>query len=143
MFKGDSPQCQQADVVCLRAKDLTSFAWQVSDALCYLASHQFVHKDIAARNVLITRALTAKLGDYGLCHSLDPLSALHESPQGKVPLKWTAIEAIKSGTFSEKSDVYVFFQKSNETIYVFTCLVGHMELCSLKCIRELVCRTLL
>lgn len=94
--------------MCLRSKDLTSFAWQVSDALCYLASHQFVHKDIAARNVFVTRALTAKLGDFGLCHSLDSLSALHETPQGKVPMKWTALESLKNNTFSEKSDVWSY-----------------------------------
>lgn len=92
----------------MRGKDLTSFAWQVSDALCYLSSKQFVHKDIAARNVFITKALIAKLGDFGLCHSLDSLSSLHTAPQGKFPVKWTALEALQNGTFSEKSDVWSY-----------------------------------
>lgn len=105
MFKSEETHCENPDVVCLRGKDLTSFAWQISDALCYLSSHKFVHRDVAARNVLITRAFTAKLGDFGLCHSLDSHNGLHTTPQGKVPIKWTALEAIQKGVFSEKSDV--------------------------------------
>ncbi|KAI6213637.1 hypothetical protein M3Y94_00173500 [Aphelenchoides besseyi] len=102
------PQCEQPEIVCLRAKDLTLLAWQISDALCYLAAHTFVHRDVAARNVFITQAITAKLGDFGLCHSVDPLNALHDTPHGKIPIKWTAIEGLKEHVFSEKSDVWSF-----------------------------------
>ncbi|KAI6186672.1 Protein kinase domain-containing protein [Aphelenchoides besseyi] len=102
------PQCEQPEIVCLRAKDLTLLAWQISDALCYLAAHSLVHKDVAARNVFITQAITAKLGDFGLCHSVDPLSAFHDTPYGKIPIKWTAIEGLKEHLFSEKSDVWSF-----------------------------------
>jgi serine/threonine protein kinase len=104
----DRNQCEQKDILCLRGKDLTSFAWQVSDALCYLSSHQIVHRDIAARNIFITRSMTVKLGDFGLCHSLDPQNPLHQTPHGKVPLKWTSIEAIRDGIFSEASDVWSY-----------------------------------
>ncbi|KAI6241981.1 Protein tyrosine kinase [Aphelenchoides fujianensis] len=59
-LQGERPHCESSEVVCLRGKDLTLFSWQISDAMCYLAAHTFVHRDIAARNVFITRALTAK-----------------------------------------------------------------------------------
>jgi proto-oncogene tyrosine-protein kinase ROS len=37
----------------------------VAAGLTYLAQHKFVHRDIAARNVLLDAAFCAKLGDFG------------------------------------------------------------------------------
>ncbi|KAH7684606.1 Protein F09A5.2, partial [Aphelenchoides avenae] len=41
-------------------KQLLSFAWQIADGLAYLVSKRLVHRDIAARNVLLTADFTAK-----------------------------------------------------------------------------------
>lgn len=51
-----------------------------------------VHRDLAARNVLIAENCVAKVSDFGLareeCYNLDV---------GKLPIKWTAPEALKGG----------------------------------------------
>jgi len=40
---------------------------QVSDALKYVENHNIIHRDIAARNVLVSAdGMTVKLGDFGM-----------------------------------------------------------------------------
>ena len=34
----------------------------------YLESQNIVHKDVAARNVLLTKQMIAKIADFGLAH---------------------------------------------------------------------------
>lgn len=58
----------------------------------YLEIKKVVHRDLAARNVLISESCIAKVADFGLareeCYNLDV---------GKLPIKWTAPEALKGG----------------------------------------------
>lgn len=58
----------------------------------YLECKKVVHRDLAARNVLISEHCVAKVSDFGLareeCYNLDV---------GKLPIKWTAPEALKEG----------------------------------------------
>uniref|UniRef100_A0A915EGW5 Protein kinase domain-containing protein n=1 Tax=Ditylenchus dipsaci TaxID=166011 RepID=A0A915EGW5_9BILA len=85
---------------------LISFSWQISDAMVYLSSQNHIHRDIAARNVLITGNMVAKLGDFGLCrHSVEQL---YTTQGGKMPIKWMALEALKVAEFSSKTDVWAF-----------------------------------
>lgn len=57
----------------------------------YLEAKKVVHRDLAARNVLISEDCVAKVSDFGLareeCYNLDV---------GKLPIKWTAPEALKN-----------------------------------------------
>ncbi|CAJ0595773.1 unnamed protein product [Cylicocyclus nassatus] len=92
--------------MCLRIKDLVSIAWQASDGLTYLASKNFIHRDVAARNVLLTRQLIAKISDFGLGRYAD--SALYTARGGRLPFKSMALEALKFYEFSEKTDVWAF-----------------------------------
>lgn len=58
----------------------------------YLECKKVVHRDLAARNVLISETCVAKVSDFGLareeCFNLDV---------GKLPIKWTAPEALRGG----------------------------------------------
>ena len=45
---------------------LVLFSYQLSTALSYLESKKFVHRDIAARNVLVSSYDSVKLADFGL-----------------------------------------------------------------------------
>uniref|UniRef100_A0AC35G6W0 Protein kinase domain-containing protein n=1 Tax=Panagrolaimus sp. PS1159 TaxID=55785 RepID=A0AC35G6W0_9BILA len=95
----------QADF-CLSIKDLLSFSWQISDGLVYLSSKNFIHRDIACRNVLITKRMVAKISDFGLCRYSQ--EALYTTKVGKLPIKWMAIEALKLAEFTSKSDVWSY-----------------------------------
>ncbi|KAB1257893.1 Focal adhesion kinase 1 [Camelus dromedarius] len=50
---------------------LILYAYQLSTALAYLESKRFVHRDIAARNVLVSSHDCVKLGDFGLSRYME------------------------------------------------------------------------
>lgn len=45
---------------------LLTYSYQLSTAISYLESKRFVHRDIAARNVLVAEHKCVKLADFGL-----------------------------------------------------------------------------
>lgn len=70
----------------------------------YLSAKGYMHRNLAARNILLNSDLVAKIADFGLCrHSKDEqYSSLRDV---KLPIKWTAAEALSEAHFSTKSDV--------------------------------------
>ncbi|KAJ8029236.1 Tyrosine-protein kinase CSK [Holothuria leucospilota] len=79
------------------------FALDVVHGMVYLESKQLVHRDLASRNILISANDDAKVSDFGMAQDdRTPLDG------GKIPVKWTAPEAIRHRRFSNKSDVWSF-----------------------------------
>lgn len=75
----------------------------------YLECKKVVHRDLAARNVLISEDCVAKVSDFGLareeCYNLDV---------GKLPIKWTAPEALKGGVSILLNNTHFLFIRSTE-----------------------------
>ncbi|XP_035284877.1 focal adhesion kinase 1 isoform X9 [Anguilla anguilla] len=86
---------------------LILFAHQLSTALAYLESKRFVHRDIAARNVLVSTTDCVKLGDFGLSRYMED-SSYYKASKGKLPIKWMAPESINFRRFTSASDVWMF-----------------------------------
>ncbi|GFS03507.1 focal adhesion kinase 1 [Elysia marginata] len=86
---------------------LILYAYQLSTALSYLESKKFVHRDIAARNVLVSAHDSVKLGDFGLSRWVEEQS-YYKASKGKLPIKWMAPESINFRRFTTASDVWMF-----------------------------------
>ncbi|XP_064400769.1 tyrosine-protein kinase Srms-like [Halichondria panicea] len=86
---------------------LMSFTRQVVSGLGYLSLKGFVHRDLAARNVLVSDEGICKIADFGLSRNLQN-EEYYRSHGGKVPVKWTAPEAINYRKYSSASDVWSY-----------------------------------
>ncbi|XP_001952482.1 tyrosine-protein kinase CSK [Acyrthosiphon pisum] len=84
-------------------KDQINFAVDTCSGMEYLEFRKVVHRDLAARNVLISEAGVAKVADFGLAREENYIV-----DAGKLPIKWTAPEALRQGVFSNKSDMWSF-----------------------------------
>lgn len=70
----------------------------VCEGMEYLESKKLVHRDLAARNVLVSGDNVAKVSDFGLT-KVD--SKVYDN--AKLPIKWTAPEALKKEVSLETS----------------------------------------
>ena len=69
---------------------------------------QLLHRDLAARNVLLTDDYVVKICDFGLSKDVYLSDMYVKRGDGKLPLKWMAIESIVDQLFTCKSDVWAF-----------------------------------
>ena len=104
---------------------LLSYTRQIALGMGYLSIKEYVHRDLAARNVLVSNEgvckvtitllldtkvrqnLMTQIADFGLSRNLQ-----HEdyyiSHGGKIPVKWTAPEALHYRKYSTASDVWSY-----------------------------------
>ncbi|XP_070564187.1 insulin-like growth factor 1 receptor [Ptychodera flava] len=89
---------------------LLKFASDVARAIEYLYNKQVVHRDIAARNILISFDDVAKIADFGLSRDVYQKGQYHKHPkQGMlVPIRWMAPESLVTGVYSYKSDIWSY-----------------------------------
>ncbi|XP_018555181.1 ephrin type-A receptor 7 isoform X3 [Lates calcarifer] len=103
----------------------------IAAGMRYLSDMGYVHRDLAARNILVNSNLVCKVSDFGLSRVIDddpeavytttgkmqdimnliftPSTDLHFTEQGgKIPVRWTAPEAIQYRKFTSASDVWSY-----------------------------------
>lgn len=85
---------------------LLLYCCQLCSALDYLESRRYVHRDIAARNLLVTDHHCVKLADFGLSRELE--DNYYKASKGKLPIRWMAPESINYRRFTHSSDVWMF-----------------------------------
>uniref|UniRef100_A0A8D3B7P9 receptor protein-tyrosine kinase n=1 Tax=Scophthalmus maximus TaxID=52904 RepID=A0A8D3B7P9_SCOMX len=81
----------------------------IAAGMRYLADMGYVHRDLAARNILVNSNLVCKVSDFGLSRVIDDdPEAVYTTSGGKIPVRWTAPEAIQYRKFTSASDVWSY-----------------------------------
>uniref|UniRef100_A0A8C1F0Q3 receptor protein-tyrosine kinase n=1 Tax=Cyprinus carpio carpio TaxID=630221 RepID=A0A8C1F0Q3_CYPCA len=106
---GSSLDCEKAeDSWPLDMDDLLRFSYQVAQGLDFLAAKNCIHRDVAARNVLLTNSRVAKICDFGLARDIMNDSNYVVKGNARLPVKWMAPESIFDCVYTVQSDVWSY-----------------------------------
>uniref|UniRef100_A0A8C1ZSH4 receptor protein-tyrosine kinase n=1 Tax=Cyprinus carpio TaxID=7962 RepID=A0A8C1ZSH4_CYPCA len=107
--QSSSLDCEQAeDSWPLDMDDLLRFSYQVAQGLDFLAAKNCIHRDVAARNVLLTNSRVAKICDFGLARDIMNDSNYVVKGNARLPVKWMAPESIFDCVYTVQSDVWSY-----------------------------------
>ncbi|EDO41236.1 predicted protein [Nematostella vectensis] len=109
--KGDLKQfllsCNDNGRSTLTSSHKLTMCSNIVSGMSYLAANKFVHKDLAARNCMVTKDLQVKIGFLNLSYDLYN-AEYYRFNNILIPLRWMPSEAIFHDDFTEKSDVWSF-----------------------------------
>uniref|UniRef100_A0A8V0YVQ8 Tyrosine-protein kinase receptor n=1 Tax=Gallus gallus TaxID=9031 RepID=A0A8V0YVQ8_CHICK len=91
--------------------DLLHVAHDIACGCQYLEENHFIHRDIAARNCLLTcrgPGRVAKIGDFGMARDIYRASYYRKGGCAMLPVKWMPPEAFMEGIFTSKTDTWSF-----------------------------------
>ncbi|XP_068187204.1 macrophage colony-stimulating factor 1 receptor 2 isoform X2 [Antennarius striatus] len=92
----------------LSMADLMRFSYQVAQGLDFLSSRNCIHRDVAARNVLLTDHCIAKICDFGLARDIRNDDNYIVKGNARLPVKWMAPESIFQCVYTVQSDVWSY-----------------------------------
>uniref|UniRef100_A0A7N8WNH4 receptor protein-tyrosine kinase n=1 Tax=Mastacembelus armatus TaxID=205130 RepID=A0A7N8WNH4_9TELE len=91
--------------------ELLRMARDIACGCRYLEENHFIHRDIAARNCLLTCPgpdRVAKIGDFGMARDIYRASYYRKGGRAMLPVKWMPPEAFMEGIFTCKTDTWSF-----------------------------------
>ncbi|XP_062979797.1 protein-tyrosine kinase 2-beta isoform X4 [Elgaria multicarinata webbii] len=104
---GELGQYLEQNKASLKVLTLILYTLQIGKAMAYLEAISCVHRDIAARNVLVASPECVKLGDFGLSRYIEE-DEYYKASVTRLPIKWMAPESINFRRFTSASDVWMF-----------------------------------
>jgi len=73
--------------------------------MVYVEQKKMIHRDIAARNLLVDEHNKVKISDFGLARFYDQY---YNSSSAVIPVRWSAPEILRQGKVTSKCDVFSF-----------------------------------
>ncbi|KAG8201799.1 hypothetical protein JTE90_027282 [Oedothorax gibbosus] len=95
----------------LTVTDLLNIAIDVAKGCQYLEENHFIHRDIAARNCLLTSKDAdrgVKIADFGMARDIYRADYYRKGGKASLPVKWMPPEAFLDGIFTTKTDVWSY-----------------------------------
>ncbi|XP_053723553.1 receptor tyrosine-protein kinase erbB-3a isoform X1 [Synchiropus splendidus] len=92
----------------LQPQRLLNWCVQIAKGMYYLEENRMVHRNLAARNVLLKNNYTAQISDYGIADLLYPDDKKYVYNEVKTPIKWMALESILFRRYTHQSDVWSY-----------------------------------
>lgn len=91
-------------------KTLVKLARDAACGILHLHSEKVIHRDIAARNVLVGQDYTGKISDLGLSRVMTTTTMTTDSAGNSNigAIKWMSPESITTNEYNEKSDAFSF-----------------------------------
>lgn len=92
----------------ITSKELIKFIYHIAKGMEYVAAQGIIHRDLASRNILVSKDKICKVADFGFARRVNDECAYERTTANPVPVKWMAPEALVENKFTTKSDVYSF-----------------------------------
>ncbi|XP_041954117.1 receptor tyrosine-protein kinase erbB-3b isoform X1 [Alosa sapidissima] len=92
----------------LEPQRLLNWCVQIAKGMFYLEEHRLVHRNLAARNVLVKSDYIVQVSDFGVADLLYPDDKKYVYSEVKTPIKWMALESILFRQFTHQSDVWSY-----------------------------------
>uniref|UniRef100_A0A1A8I9U5 Receptor protein-tyrosine kinase n=1 Tax=Nothobranchius kuhntae TaxID=321403 RepID=A0A1A8I9U5_NOTKU len=87
---------------------LLNWCVQIAKGMFYLEEHCIVHRNLAARNILLKNDYQVQISDYGVADLLYPDDKKYVYTDTKTPIKWMALESILFRRYTHQSDVWSY-----------------------------------
>eukprot|EP01117_Protostelium_nocturnum_P021042 TRINITY_DN997_c0_g2_i6.p1 TRINITY_DN997_c0_g2~~TRINITY_DN997_c0_g2_i6.p1 ORF type:complete len:1599 (+),score=445.42 TRINITY_DN997_c0_g2_i6:202-4797(+) len=84
------------------------FVSGIARGMLHLHAEKVIHRDLAVRNILLTKHLEPKVSDFGLSRESKAADGANVTTTAVGPLKWMSPESITQRRYSAKSDVWSF-----------------------------------
>ncbi|XP_076635362.1 anaplastic lymphoma kinase isoform X1 [Colletes latitarsis] len=91
--------------------DLILCGYDVANGCKYMEEARFIHRDIAARNCLLTckgPGRIVKIADFGMAKDIYRSEYYRKGGTTMLPIKWMPPESFLDGIFTTKTDVWAF-----------------------------------
>uniref|UniRef100_A0A6Q2WXX6 Receptor protein-tyrosine kinase n=1 Tax=Esox lucius TaxID=8010 RepID=A0A6Q2WXX6_ESOLU len=88
----------------LDPKRLLNWCVQIAKGMYYLEEHCMVHRNLAARNVMLKSDYLVQISDYGVADLLYP----DDKKYTPINIKWMALESVLFRRYTHQSDVWSY-----------------------------------
>ena len=83
----------------LSIADLILICQQVASGMSYISEKNYIHRDLATRNCLVSESMAVKISDFGLSQFIGTDDYSQVDDNDAIPIRWIAPEALITNKF--------------------------------------------